>query len=406
MTTNTLASGSRLQSLDVIRGIAILGILLMNIQVFSMIGQAYGNPTAYGDFSGANRWVWIFSHVLADQKFMTIFSLLFGASMMLIIQGAQRKERSALGLHYRRNFWLLIIGLAHAYLIWYGDILTPYALCALLLYPAYKLSPKAAIIIGAILFTVPSVLETSLGLSMPYWPQEEILALQGDWLPRPELVQREISAYQGSMLEQLNMRAHTAFMLQTTVMPLHILWRVLGLMLMGMALFKTGFLGGGLSIITYRRTALWAGLPGLALVLIGVVSNLQANFDITYSMLLGSQWNYWGSLGMALAYISLIILWVKSPAGQKLKARFSAVGRMALSNYLIQSLIGAFIFYGLGLFGEVSRVGQFLVVLGIWALQLTYSPWWMARFHYGPFEWAWRSLTQGKRQPWLKMRSC
>ncbi|HAA23942.1 MAG TPA: hypothetical protein DCP28_36125, partial [Cytophagales bacterium] len=329
MTTNTLASGSRLQSLDVIRGIAILGILLMNIQVFSMIGQAYGNPTAYGDFSGANRWVWIFSHVLADQKFMTIFSLLFGASMMLIIQGAQRKERSALGLHYRRNFWLLIIGLAHAYLIWYGDILTPYALCALLLYPAYKLSPKAAIIIGAILFTVPSVLETSLGLSMPYWPQEEILALQGDWLPRPELVQREISAYQGSMLEQLNMRAHTAFMLQTTVMPLHILWRVLGLMLMGMALFKTGFLGGGLSIITYRRTALWAGLPGLALVLIGVVSNLQANFDITYSMLLGSQWNYWGSLGMALAYISLIILWVKSPAGQKLKARFSAVGRMA-----------------------------------------------------------------------------
>ncbi|HAA23943.1 MAG TPA: hypothetical protein DCP28_36130, partial [Cytophagales bacterium] len=73
---------------------------------------------------------------------------------------------------------------------------------------------------------------------------------------------------------------------------------------------------------------------------------------------------------------------------------------------LIQSLIGAFIFYGLGLFGEVSRVGQFLVVLGIWALQLTYSPWWMARFHYGPFEWAWRSLTQGKRQPWLKMRSC
>ncbi|MEL6534141.1 MAG: DUF418 domain-containing protein [Bacteroidota bacterium] len=405
MTTNALTAGSRLASLDVIRGVAVLGILLMNIQSFAMIGQAYSNPTAYGDFTGANRWVWILSHVFADQKFMTIFSLLFGASMLLIIQSAQRKGQSALRLHYRRNLWLLLIGLAHAYLIWYGDILTPYAICALLLYPAHKLSPKAALILGVILFSVASMLELGLGLSMPYWPEEVTQSMQGNWLPDQAQVQQEIAAYQGSYLDQLTMRVYTALALQTTYVPLHILWRVLGLMLMGMALFKTGFLAGGLPTSTYRNVAWGAGLPGLVLVVIGVVGHLQADFDLAYSMFLGGQWNYWGSLGMALAYISLIILWVKSQQGQAFKARLATVGRMALSNYLLQSLIAAFLFYGLGLFGEVSRVGQLLIVLGVWGLQLAYSPWWMARFHYGPFEWAWRSLTQGKRQPWRKLKT-
>ena len=127
MTDSSVPTSTRIVTLDVIRGIAILGILIMNIQSFSMIGQAYVNPTAFGDLTGINKWVWILSHVFADQKFMTLFSILFGASILLITEGVERKGKSPLKVHFSRNFWLLIIGLIHAYFLWYGDILTPYA---------------------------------------------------------------------------------------------------------------------------------------------------------------------------------------------------------------------------------------------------------------------------------------
>ncbi|MEQ8715947.1 MAG: hypothetical protein RIC80_23235, partial [Cyclobacteriaceae bacterium] len=127
-----MKNDTRIESLDVIRGFAVLGILIMNIQSFSMVNQAYLNPTAYGDLSGINKWVWIISHVFADQKFMSLFSMLFGASILMISEGSERKTGSSVGVHYKRNFWLLIIGLIHAYGLWSGDILTPYAVIAFL----------------------------------------------------------------------------------------------------------------------------------------------------------------------------------------------------------------------------------------------------------------------------------
>jgi uncharacterized protein len=136
MVTNIVAKGptninERFGSLDLLRGIAVLGILIMNIQSYSMISAAYINPTAYGDFTGLNKWIWILSHLFADQKFMTIFSILFGTGVILFTDRLTSKGDSSLGLHYRRTFWLLIIGMIHAYLFWYGDILVPYAVCAL-----------------------------------------------------------------------------------------------------------------------------------------------------------------------------------------------------------------------------------------------------------------------------------
>jgi uncharacterized protein len=119
----------RILSLDVLRGFAILGILIMNIQSFAMPGAAYLNPMAYGDMTGANRWAWILSHLLADQKFMTIFSILYGAGIVLVTERAESRTGKSAGLHYKRTFWLLVIGLIHAHIIWYGDILVPYALC-------------------------------------------------------------------------------------------------------------------------------------------------------------------------------------------------------------------------------------------------------------------------------------
>jgi uncharacterized protein len=138
----------RIVALDALRGFAILGILIMNIQSFAMIEAAYFNPTAYGDLTGLNKWVWILSHMLADQKFMTIFSMLFGAGIILFTTRAEAKGRSALKLHYRRTFWLLVIGLLHAYLLWTGDILVPYALCALVVVLFRKWSPTMLAIVG------------------------------------------------------------------------------------------------------------------------------------------------------------------------------------------------------------------------------------------------------------------
>lgn len=129
-----VSSGERILSIDLLRGIAVLGILILNIQVFSMIGAAYMNPTAFGDLTGINKWVWILSHILGRAKFMGIFSILFGAGVLFFASRAIVKGRRSGPLHYRRMMWLFIFGMIHAYLIWYGDILVAYSLCGMLVY--------------------------------------------------------------------------------------------------------------------------------------------------------------------------------------------------------------------------------------------------------------------------------
>ena len=120
-------------SLDALRGVAVLGILVINVRVFSMPELTLLNPTVYGDFTGANYWAWLVGHVFAELKFITVFSALFGAGIVLFIESKQCKGHSAMRLHYRRIGWLIGIGLAHAYLLWYGDILFSYGICGLLL---------------------------------------------------------------------------------------------------------------------------------------------------------------------------------------------------------------------------------------------------------------------------------
>ncbi len=394
----------RILSLDVIRGFSILGILLMNIQSFSMVGQAYLNPTAYGDLLGLNKWAWIISHVFADQKFMSIFSMLFGASIIMITQGIEQKKRSSLKTHYSRNFWLLIIGLIHAYLIWYGDILTPYAICAFLLYPFRKVSVNKLLIIGVLVFSISSIGHIRTGIAVAKWPKEAVQSLSSSWSPSQKQIDREVNAYLSDFGNQLIQRAKTAKMMHTTLFLTHYLWHISGLMLIGMALFKSGFLTGDLSSQFYKRILISAGLLGISMVIIGVFKNFEANWSIEYSMFLGSQFNYWGSLGMALAYISGIILICKNRWCESFTSRLAAIGRMALSNYLFQSLICTSIFYGfgLGMFGQIERAYQLIIIMVIWMIQLLLSPIWFKYFKYGPVERLWRILTDFKTQSIIK----
>ncbi|MGC2112335.1 MAG: hypothetical protein WA655_22640, partial [Candidatus Korobacteraceae bacterium] len=171
--TGPITSKERIVSLDVLRGVALLGILPMNIQAFSMISAAYLNPTAYGDLHGANYWAWFLCHVLADEKFMTIFSMLFGAGIYLMTSHIEEAGGRPGLIHCRRMGWLLLFGLLHAYLLWWGDILVNYGLCGLLAYCFRKRSPRRLIVYGIVLVAIPSVLFFYSAWSFPHWPVQQ-----------------------------------------------------------------------------------------------------------------------------------------------------------------------------------------------------------------------------------------
>jgi uncharacterized protein len=157
----------RIVSLDVLRGVAVLGILVMNIQSFSMPSAAYINPTAYGDLTGINKWIWIISHILASGKFMSIFSILFGAGVLIFIQNAQARGEKAFALHFRRMGWLLLFGLIHGYLLWSGDILVCYSLCGMVIWFFWNSSSGKLLRAALIFFLVPMVLGTLWAFTMP-----------------------------------------------------------------------------------------------------------------------------------------------------------------------------------------------------------------------------------------------
>jgi uncharacterized protein len=394
-----VTADERIESIDVLRGVAVLGILIMNIQSFSMPGDAYLNPTVYGDLTGGNRWVWIFSHVFADQKFIGIFSMLFGAGIVLM---AERAGSRATTLHYRRMIVLIVFGLLHAHLLWYGDVLVAYGVVGLFVFLIRRVRPRRLIIAGVSLHAVASLLFIASGLSFSSAGPEAAAQASGDfWNPPAAEIAREIAAYRGGWVAQQTVRGPEATTMETFVFLVDIMWKVSGLMLVGMALYKLGVLSAQRSHTFYRRMAAFGFGIGIPIVAYGVWSNFRAGWTFPYSMFFASQYNYWGSVLVALGWIGLVMLWHRSNQVLGLRRRAAAVGRMAFTNYIMHTILCMLIFYGtgLGLFGRVERVGQIAVVVAIWVVQLVISPLWLRRFAYGPLEWLWRSLTYGKLEP-------
>lgn len=400
--TNNLPTTTkeRIQALDFLRGFALLGILIMNIQLMAMPMAAYLNPTAFGDFAGINKAVWVFGHLFADEKFMTIFSILFGAGIVLMTQRAMERTGKSAALHYRRTFWLLIIGLIHAHLIWSGDILVAYAAGAIFVYFFRNLKPISLIILGILFIAVHTLLYVFMGTTMEFWPPESLEMAKQSWIPSDEHMQYQIDAVTGSLGEQIAFNSAEATFLETFVLLMQLFWRASGLMLVGMAFYKWGILTAKRTKAFYTRGLIIGCTLGLLISGYGMKTNFDANFSFEYSMYLGSQWNYWGSLFMSFGYICGIMLLAKSNALPWLRDRLAAVGQMALTNYIMQSIIGVFIFWGigLGLCGQMYRWEQLLVVIGVWILQVLWSRPWLNKFRFGPLEWLWRSLTYMKRQ--------
>ncbi len=394
----------RIVSLDILRGVAVLGILIMNIQSFSMPQAAYINPTAFGDLSGLNKWIWILSHILASQKFMSIFSMLFGAGVLIFTENAMAKGKNSALLHYRRMAWLMVFGLLHGYLLWYGDILFTYSLCGMLLFVFRRLPPRKLIWIGFGFFLVPMVLDTLFAFSMSYWPEESLKSTMQTWSPDTATLQHYLTVYGGSWMEQMELRVPGYLFLQTGLFFMQTFWRVMAMMLLGMALFKWKVLSAGLSRLIFLRLTLVGLLLGFFLSATGVVLNFRMQWSMEFSMFLGKQFNYVGSVLTALGYVGLVMLICKSISFRRFKNTFSAVGRMAFSNYILMTLICTLLFYGhgLGLFGSMERKVQALIVVGIWLVIIIISPLWLRSFRFGPLESLWRSLTYGKWQPLKK----
>jgi uncharacterized protein len=425
-----VSSAERYFTVDVVRGFALLGILAMNIVGFAWPFAAYENPMRGGGFTGLDRAVWFGNHLFFEDKMMSIFSMLFGAGLVLLDHRALARGARILGIYYRRVGWLLAIGLVHAYLIWMGDILVLYAQCGLLLYPFRKRRPITLIIAGicALLVLVPLRLvfagwidssraasaRVAAAIQAGQVADEHDRRLNETWSngaqeyvdPTPEQAAKsfadEVSVYRGGYAGIVKHRAPMVFFIQTFYAVLFGgIFFALGRMLLGMGLMKLGVFSGERSLRFYAwMVGIGYGL-GLPLMVFDATQLIRHDFSVIYSMHGGSFYNLFGSLVVALGHVGALMLIVKSGALSWLTRRLAAVGRMALSNYLMHSLICTTLFYGYGfaLFGQINRTGLVAIVVLIWAFQLLVSPIWLEHFRFGPAEWLWRSLTYWRLQP-------
>jgi uncharacterized protein len=418
------AGNERLTAIDTLRGVAVLGILVMNIYGFAMSFAAYANPLAWGGTEWYNLGTWFFTHILFDQKFMTIFSLLFGGGLVLMATRAESRGASFTGTWYRRSLWLLLIGALHGYFVWFGDILFHYALMGMLIFPFRNLAPRSLIIFATVLLSLGLLMSFAGGSYMKRLSvsgqevielrdageplTDEQQAVLDEWeeasmfmKPPDQQVEEDTAAYTGSYGEIVRYRAPMVATMQTQGTIGFVLWRVGGLMLLGMALMKLGILSGQRDDSVYRRIMRTGYGLGIPIVLFSAW-NLQAHqWDFLWMFRIGNLPNYIGSILVALGHIGLVMLVIRRGYLGGLMERFTAVGRMAITNYLMHSLILTTVFYGygLGLYGQVPRAAQMLFVIAVIGFQLWFSRWWLARFRFGPMEWLWRSLTYWQAQP-------
>lgn len=401
------APSNRIVGLDALRGFALLGILVINIWLFALPTIATYNPTLYGDFTDVNYVAWLISHVFFERKFVTLFTFMFGAGIVLFLESKERKGQSGRKLHFARTFWLLVIGLGHAYLLWYGDILVFYALSGFLVVWVWRWRPLRQFILGVVMFAIPSVHYLLMGMGYLLLPEsgqtqleaELLTAFGADFSP-----EREIEIYQSGWLDQVAYRAPVVFEYHTFGFAAELFWSLGGMMIIGMALYKWGILSNRRSTGFYIRLLL-VGAVGLALVLVGVWARESFAWETILVLTLAFQFNYWGAPLLAAGYIGAIMLLCRWFQNGMVVDALAAVGRTAFTNYLFQTVIATTIFYGygLGLFGQLSRIELLGVVVLIWAIQIPLSVWWLGRYQFGPVEWLWRTLTYRQRQP-LRLR--
>ena len=402
-TNGPIQLAERIESIDVIRGFSLLGILLMNVQGFSMPALTYINPTIFSEFSGINYAVWLFEHVFVNQKMMNIFSLLFGVGLIVMTERLDKTERPVTVIYMRRTVVLFVFGILHMTLLWFGDILAAYALCAFVVFWFRKQSPRRLLTAGISLFVLCSFLQIWQGWRVTQLaPNEFNEFVKANWVSPPESLRGEIEAFRGSFLMETYVRLLIAHYVQIVDTLLHAgILRPIGMMFVGMALYKKGFFYPEKNESAYwmwMGLALFAGIP---ITLYGVYFISTNDWSAVSYYLWGRQYCFWAGPIISMGWMSLILLFCKWNWLKGARKVLAAVGQMALSNYILHSLLCTTVFYGhgLGWIGTVTRIQQLGIVVAIWSVQLILSPIWLRYFRYGPLEWLWRSLTYWKFQP-------
>lgn len=417
MSDEKVATNTRHLSIDAVRGFAVLGILLMNIVGMGLPSFAYLNPAYAGGHTGADLWTWAVNNVLTDGKMRGLFTMLFGASAVLIATRAEGGSPGPLQTHYRRMFWLFVIGMLHAYVLWFGDILVCYALAGLVIFPFRKLDVRilygvgAAILVALLgyhVFEAAMIDQIYAAANAPGASAEAIKAWDDIRLlldPPQSMAAQEIAGFGGSFMQALHARATVVQLIHTTLLPTDEIPEAIGQMFIGMALFRTGFFTLGWSNRAYGVAMALGYLVAAPVTAVLAWMIWKSGFEpLTLHRI--EVWQAATRPFVAVAHGALVLTIVRAGVWGALVDRLAAAGRMAFSNYLMTSIITAFVFcgFGLGLYGKLSRFEQLYVVAGVWAFILIWSKPWLARFHYGPFEWIWRSLVKMRPQPFVKGR--
>jgi uncharacterized protein len=418
-----LQDSERIVSLDVMRGIVLFGILLMNINGFGL-PRAYGDPTVAGGFTGLNLYTWITTNMFFEGTMRGLFSLLFGVGMFIFLERLEKRGAGIRGadIFFRRLTWMLLFGLIHGYLLlWTGEILYSYALMGFLLYSFRHLAPKKLVIIALVLFSIGAAwnygeyrsnitLVENVALAKTYKAEGKTLTkelkeadlkwskIQEDRSPE-ELADYVQSMHQDyfslvAFLAPKNLKTDTYWTYRWDPFD------VLSMMLLGIALYKRRVLTAERSKRFYTLMVLLGYAIGLTVNYYELKIIMDGSFDflsfqksnLTYDL---------GRVAISMGHVGSIMLFCKSGALLWLKKRLAAVGKMALTNYIMHSLICMVVFTGVGfkLFGQLERYQLLYVVFSIWALQLIISPIWLKYYQYGPLEWMWRNLSYQKKQP-------
>lgn len=365
-----VGTGERITNLDAMRGVAVLGILVMNAVSYGLPEAAYFNLSAAGSDIWTDWVIGVAGEVFVDQKTMALFSMLFGAGIVLFAERAQAKGANAGRLSLWRNLLLLLIGLVHG-LLWEGDVLFVYALCAPLLIALRKCRPRTLLISGTAVVLWSAVLAVIVQTTIP---------ADGDGLG-------EYWFTDGSPMSN----AVGLFLLNDFFA------RAFGMMLIGVALYRLEVLQGTRPTAFYRSMVRWGLGIGVPFAAAGVAIQAAADFapDIA---IIGEAPNTLATIPIALGYVGAITLWNRRPT-TGLHERVRAAGRMALTNYLTQTILGVTILRGLLGTTDLTRTAIAVFVVGVGVLQLAWSKPWLNWYRFGPFEWAWRCGTYRKIQP-------
>ena len=424
VTASPVTRKVRIRSIDTLRGVALLGILLMNIIAFGLSYASYFNPIFDANLEGINLSTYIAMDIFVEGSMRGIFSMLFGAGFLLFITKPDADEDLVRGLYFRRTVLLILIGLFNAYiLVWPGDILFTYGVAGLLLYVFRHYSAKKLALISGVIFALLAIMHTASHMGSRGL-REEVLEIEAlpasielnevqqqklaEWdtfldqqLFTPELVEQDLQIRKGGYIETFQFLVPFNLIIQTVGLVASGLWDALAMMLLGMAFMKWGIFNASRSMKFYLGMFVIGFGTGLPINYFEVNAFVSSGFEIYWEAANRPTYDL-GRLLVAIGYIGLIMMICKSGILHLLRSALASVGQMALTNYLSQSLICNAIFMGWGfnLLGELDRFQIYYVVLGVWLFQLIVSPIWLRYFRFGPAEWLWRSLTYKNKQQW------